>query len=84
MTEEREGTVIHEATRSHDAGVIIRFVLIAAIVVVIVLVALDNRDDVRVGYVFGDKQGPIWIVLVAAAAAGFIVGWLATRRRRSS
>jgi uncharacterized integral membrane protein len=69
------------AGRAHDTGVIIRFVLIAAIVVAIVLVGLDNRDDVRVGYVFGDEQAPIWIVLVAAALAGMVIGWLLRHRR---
>jgi uncharacterized integral membrane protein len=38
--------------------------LVAAIVAVLVLVAVDNREDVRVGYVLGDTEAPIWIVLV--------------------
>jgi uncharacterized integral membrane protein len=85
MTEhtEHDGTV-DRPSRAHDTGVIVRFVLIAAIVVVLVLVAFDNRDDVRIGYVFGDKQAPIWIVLVAAAAAGVVIGWLLRHRTRRS
>ena len=71
-----------QATKSHDAGVIIRFVLIALIVVAIVLVALDNTDDVRVGYVFGDANGPIWIVLVLAVIAGILIGSLLRFRHR--
>jgi uncharacterized integral membrane protein len=70
------------SNRSHDAGVIVRFVLIAAIIVAIVLVALDNTDDVRIGYVFGHKNAPVWIVLVAAAVAGVIIGWLLKHRPR--
>ena len=69
-------------TKSHDAGVIIRFVLIAVVVVALVLVALDNTDDVRVGYVFGDANGPIWIVLVLAAIAGILIGSLLRFRHR--
>ena len=71
-------------TKSHDAGVIARFVLIALVVVAIVLVALDNTDDVRVGYVFGDADAPIWIVLVLAAIGGLIIGSLLRFRRRHS
>ncbi|MBI5087604.1 MAG: DUF1049 domain-containing protein, partial [Actinobacteria bacterium] len=36
--------------------------------------------DVRVGYVVGDAQAPIWIVLIAAAAAGVVIAWLAQHR----
>ena len=71
-----------EATTSHDAGVIVRVVVIAAVVLALVLVALDNTDDVRVGYVFGDAEAPIWIVLVLAAIAGFIIGTLLRFRSR--
>ena len=72
------------ATKSHDAGVIVRFVLIAVVVLAIVLVALDNTDDVRIGYVFGDANAPVWIVLVLAAIAGLVVGTLLRFRRRHS
>ena len=50
---------VEGATKRHDAAVIARFVVIAALVVGLVLLALDNRDDVRIGYVFGDANAPI-------------------------
>ena len=28
----------------------------------IVLLAVDNTDDVGIGYVFGDLSGPLWAV----------------------
>jgi uncharacterized integral membrane protein len=70
------------AVHRRDASLIIRWLLIAAIVVAIVLVAMDNRDDVRVGYAIGDTQAPIWIVIIAAAVAGVFVGWLIRHRPR--
>ena len=70
------------AERQHDGRAIARFVLIAGIIVILVLVALDNTDDVRVGYVFGDANAPIWMVLVLAAVAGVIIGWLVKHRPR--
>ena len=71
-----------DTSKSHDAGVIVRFVVVAAVIVALVLVALDNTDDVRVGYVFGDANAPIWIVLVLAAVGGVIIGSLLRFRSR--
>jgi uncharacterized integral membrane protein len=57
--------------------------LAVAIAVAIVLLAVDNTDDVRVGYVFGDLTGPLWAVIVIAAAAGVSIGWLIRHRPRA-
>ena len=70
------------AVHRHDAMQLIRWLLIAAIVVGLVLVAMDNRDDVRVGYAVGDAEAPIWIVIIAAAVAGVFIGWLIRHRPR--
>jgi uncharacterized integral membrane protein len=67
---------------ARDVGRVVRLLIIAAIVVVIVLVAVDNRDDVRVGWVIGDSEAPLWIVLVLAAVAGVVIGWLMKHRPR--
>jgi uncharacterized integral membrane protein len=68
------------AVHRHDVAQLIRWVFIAAIVVGLVLVGMDNRDDVRVGYAVGDTQAPIWIVIIAAAVAGVFIGWLIRHR----
>jgi uncharacterized integral membrane protein len=67
-------------SRGHDAALIVRMLLIAAIVVILVVVALDNREDVRVGYAIGHKDGPIWVVMVCSAVAGVLIGWLIKHR----
>ena len=72
----------HESSTTVDIGRVARLTLAAAIVAAVVLVAVDNRRDVRVGYVVGDTEGPIWIVLLAAGVAGVIVGWLIQHRPR--
>jgi uncharacterized integral membrane protein len=64
------------------AGVV-RAIVIAAIVVVFVVVALDNRQDVRLGYVFGDVSAPVWLVILGAGFVGLLVGWLIRHRPRS-
>ncbi len=71
-----------ESSTTVDLGRIARLILAAVIVAAVVLVAVDNRRDVRVGYVVGDTEGPIWIVLLAAGVAGMIVGWLIQHRPR--
>jgi uncharacterized integral membrane protein len=57
-----------------------RLVVIAIIVIIVLAVVLDNRDDVGIGYVFGDVSAPLWLVLLIAGAAGVLVGWLLKHR----
>jgi uncharacterized integral membrane protein len=66
----------------HNTARLIRFVVAAAIVAALVLLGVDNRGDVRIGYVLGDTQAPVWTVLIAAAIGGLIVGWLVKHRPR--
>ena len=70
------------AVHRRDAAQIIRLVLVLAIVAVLVAFALDNREDVRIGYVVGDTEAPVWIVLVAAAICGVVIDWLLRHRPR--
>ena len=70
------------AVHRRDAAQVIRLVVVAAIIVALVLVAMDNRHDVRLGYVFDDAEAPTWIVIVASAVGGMIIGWLIRHRPR--
>lgn len=71
-----------DAVQRRSVAHLFRWLLIAAIVVAMVVIAMDNRNKIRVGYAFGDAQAPIWIVIVAAAAAGIVIGWLVRHRPR--
>ena len=42
--------------------------------------AFDNRDDVRIGWVVGDADAPLVLVLLATALVGALVGWLLLHR----
>ncbi len=66
--------------QARDVGRGLRLFIVAALVAAIVVVALDNRDDVRLGYVFGDAKAPVWIALVAAGIVGVMIGWLLKHR----
>jgi uncharacterized integral membrane protein len=82
MSDRDDASVHAGAVHRRDVAQLIRWLFIAAIVVVLVLVAMDNRDDVRVGYAVGDTTGPIWIVILASALAGIVMGWLVRHRPR--
>lgn len=72
------------AVHRRDLARILRLAVVVVLVGAVVLVALDNRSDARVGYVFGDATAPMWLIVVAAAVSGAIIGWLlrhSSRRR---
>jgi uncharacterized integral membrane protein len=70
------------ADRTGDRSTAVRWIIAALIVVAIVGVAVDNREEISVGYVFGDASAPVWVILVAAGIAGIVVGWLVKHRPR--
>ena len=70
------------AVHRHDVAKIFRWLIVAALVVAIVVVARDNRTDTRVGYAFGDAEAPIWVVILLAGVAGIVIGWLVRHRPR--
>jgi uncharacterized integral membrane protein len=70
------------AVHRRDAAQVVRLVLVAAIIIGLVIIGMDNRDDVRLGYAVGDAQAPVWIVIILAALAGMIIGWLIRHRPR--
>jgi uncharacterized integral membrane protein len=57
---------------------------VVAVIILVVLVALvvDNRDDTSVGYVFGDVETPLFVVVLAATLLGALLGWVVSHWRR--
>jgi uncharacterized integral membrane protein len=70
------------AVHRRDAAKFFRWLVVAAILVAVVVVARDNRSDTRVGYAFGDAEAPIWLVILVAGLVGLVVGWLVSHRPR--
>lgn len=81
---DRDVDDISAAVHRRDARRAVRLIAILLILGALVAVAVDNREDVRIGYVFGDASGPIWLVITLAALAGVIIGWLLAHRSRRS
>ena len=71
------------AVHRRDIARIVQLIVVVALVVAFVLVAHDNRDDVRVGYAIGDAFAPGWLVIAASALGGLIIGWLLRFRSRN-
>jgi uncharacterized integral membrane protein len=70
------------AVTGRGLSTVLRITIIAVLIGALILVGFDNRDDVRVGYVIGDTEAPIWTVLVVAAIAGIVIGWILRHRPR--
>jgi uncharacterized integral membrane protein len=70
------------ASTRHDAGLALRLVLGLVLLAAIVAFAADNRDNVRVGWVVGDGDAPLVVVLLVTALMGAIIGWLLLHRPR--
>lgn len=85
MDRERNQEIDEHAGDVHrrDLGRVFRLLVVAALIAAFVIVALDNRDDVRLGYVFGDVSAPAWLVIVGAGVIGMLIGWLIRHRPRS-
>jgi uncharacterized integral membrane protein len=69
-------------TRERDTRRTVRTVLGVVLLVVVVALVVDNRSEIRVGYVFGDVRMPIALVIVLSLLVGAATGWLFGRRGR--
>jgi uncharacterized integral membrane protein len=77
----------HAARMGHRVRLYVSLIVLALLVLAIVLLALDNRDDARIGWVVGDADAPVvWIILASAAVgwlAGIVTSTLVRRRTRA-
>ncbi len=73
-----------EALAKHDAKVrrrqTVRMTLIGVLAAVFAGVALDNTQDVSVGWVLGDESVPLIVALIGSFLAGGVVGHFGRRR----
>ena len=72
----------------HDAKVrrqqTVRLVAIGVLAAAFAAVALDNTQDVAVGWVFDEARVPLIVALVGSFLAGAVIGAFARRRRRAA
>ena len=72
------------AVHRRDLARIIRLFVMVVLIGVFVAVALDNRADVRVGYVIDEALAPGWLVILLSAIGGLVIGWLMRLRSRNN
>ena len=65
----------------YTTGDVLRFVVAAAIVVLLVAFCVANTDDTKVDYLIGDTTMPLFLVMVVAAVGGVLIAALLRRRR---
>jgi len=70
------------AVHRRDLAGIVRLVVVVALIIAFVLVAMDNREDVRVGYAIGEAIAPGWLVILLSAIGGLVIGWMLRLRSR--
>jgi len=83
MAEHDEVEQNRGAVHRRDIAAIIRLVVAVVIIGAFIALALDNRDDVPVGYVIDEALAPGWLVIVLSALGGMVIGWLLRLRSRS-
>jgi lipopolysaccharide assembly protein A len=66
---------------SEERGVTPKMVVSAVLLVAVIAFVLDNTDKVQIGYVFGESDIPLIIVLLVVLVVGMFVGYVAGRRR---
>ncbi len=84
MAEHDEVDRISGAVHRRDLARIVRLAVVVALVVAFVAVALDNRADVRVGYVTDEALAPGWLVILLSAIGGLVIGRLLRLRSRGN
>lgn len=63
----------------------VRLVIFLVVALLVVLLGVDNRHNVRVNYLVGDSEFPLVWVILASLVAGAILGrtWTFIRSRRA-
>lgn len=85
MADERVDQGRSEGDGAGARGVSLRAALVGIVVLVVVLLAVDNRHSVKVGYLLDEARIPlVWVIvlsLVVGAALGRAVTFVRARRR---
>jgi uncharacterized integral membrane protein len=59
-----------------------KMIVVGILIVIVVILALVNSQDIKVDFVVGDVTLPLFIVIVGSALIGLIVGYFIGRREK--
>jgi len=70
--------------RDGDSGRTIspKMILVGILVVIVVILAIVNSQDIKVDFVVADVTLPLFVVIVGSALIGLIVGYFLGRREK--
>jgi len=71
-----------KAARRAGRRDILHVLVVIALIAVVAGLALDNRQDVSVGWLAGDTTMPLYQLFVATFVLGILAGFLLRARRR--
>lgn len=83
LTARRSGPALDDkAERRIRAAQTVRVLVVGAIVAVVALFLIDNRDRTTVGWTVGETDAPLYVFLLGAFALGILAGILLSYRHR--
>jgi uncharacterized integral membrane protein len=75
VAEPERGRSVGRSTRQRA-----RLVGIGVLVLVVGALVADNTDEVSIGYVVGDSEVSLVVLILVTLVLGVGIGWLASRR----
>lgn len=70
-----------QSSQNPRIGTIVKVVTWVIVLGAILVFALSNRQDVNVDWIFDESATALWIVIAVSTVAGFILGYVTSRRR---
>lgn len=70
-----------QSSQNPRIGTIAKIVTWVIVLGAIIVFALSNRQDVSVDWIFDETATALWIVIAVSTVAGFILGYVTSRRR---
>ena len=61
-----------------------KLIIAAFLVVIVIVLAIVNSQDIKVDFVVADITLPLFVVIVGSALVGLIVGYFMGRREKAS
>ena len=70
-----------QTSQNSRLGPLIKILTWVIVLGAIVVFANSNRQDVNVDWVFDETETALWIVIAVSTLAGFVLGFVTSRRR---
>jgi uncharacterized integral membrane protein len=79
VIEEGDSSMVQRSERRR--GTSLKAIAIGLLVLAVVIVILQNRDDASLDVLMFNVTWPLWLLLTAVAVLSFVAGWFSGRTR---